>query len=76
MLKITKLAKFTNFFYELNLPFQEYLREVKPRSKNALVQGILDFWVTVDAAKCQRYIRHLRKVILRMIELNGEATGI
>ncbi len=59
------------------LPFQEYLRrEVKARSKNALVQGILDFWATVDAAKCQRYIRHLRKVIPRMIELNGEATGI
>ncbi len=29
--------------------------------------------VTID--KCRRYINHLRKVIPRIIELNGDATG-
>ena len=61
-----------NVWHEL----KEYLRrEIKPRTKQELVQGIQDFWATVDVTKCQRYIRHLRKVIPRVIELNGEATG-
>ena len=55
---------------------KEYLRrEVKPRNKQQLVDGILDFWDTVDTAKCRKYIRHLRKVVPRILELNGAATG-
>ena len=50
-------------------------REVKPKTKDELVQGILSFWRTVDVGKCRRYILHLRKVIPRMIECNGDATG-
>ena len=35
---------------------KEYIRrEVKPRSKGELVEGIKKFWKTVDAAKCTRY---------------------
>ena len=61
-----------NLWHEL----KEYMRrEVKPRTKEQLVQGIQDFWATVDIIKCQKYIRHLRKVIPRVIELNGDATG-
>ena len=61
-----------NLWHEL----KEYLRrEVKPRNKQQLVDGILDFWDTVDTAKCRKYIRHLRKVVPRILELNGEATG-
>ena len=61
-----------NLWHEL----KEFLRrEVKPRTKDELVQGILQFWDTVDVAKCTRYIRHLRKVLPRIIELNGDATG-
>ena len=55
---------------------QEFLRrEVKPKTKDELVQGILSFWSTVSVHKCRQYISHLKKVIPRIIELNGDATG-
>ena len=61
-----------NMWHEL----KEYLRrEVKPRTKEALIGGIEEFWATVTAEKCKKYIRHLRKVIPRAIELKGDATG-
>ena len=43
--------------------------------KDELIQGILRFWGTVDTAKCLKYIGHLRKVIPKVIELEGAATG-
>ena len=61
-----------NLWHEL----KEHLRtKVKPKNKGELVDGIKNFWSTVDAAKCAKYIRHLRKVIPKVIELGGEATG-
>ena len=57
-----------NVWHEL----KEYIRrEVKPRTKQQLVNGIHHFWTTVDA----RYIQHLNKVIPKVIEVNGDATG-
>ena len=50
-------------------------RDVKPTTKNELVEGIQFFGRTVTVNKCIKYIRHLRKVIPRIIELNGEAPG-
>lgn len=48
-----------NLWHEL----KEFLRrEVKPRTKQELLDGIESFWLTVDVEKCQKYIRHLRKV--------------
>ena len=61
-----------NLWHEL----KEYIRrEVKPRTKDELVDGISKFWETVTVEKCNRYINHLKKVIPRVIELNGEPTG-
>ena len=61
-----------NLWHEL----KEYnRREVKPRTKEELVQGILKFWETVDLEKCRKYIKHLRKVIPKVIEKCGDATG-
>ena len=61
-----------NMWHEL----KEYIRrEVKPKTKSELVDGIKSFWATVTVEKCTKYIRHLRKVIPRAIELNGDATG-
>ena len=55
---------------------QEFLRrDVKPESKNELVDGIMRFWGTVTVPKCRKYIQHLQKVIPIIIEVNGEATG-
>ena len=61
-----------NMWHEL----KEYIRrEVKPKTKSELVDGIKSFWATVTVEKCTKYIHHLRKVIPRAIELNGDATG-
>lgn len=61
-----------NLWHEL----KEFIRrEVKPTTKQLLVDGIRQFWTTVDVQKCRKYIRHLRKVIPKVIELDGAATG-
>ena len=61
-----------NLWHEM----KEYLRrEVKPTTKQQLIDGIHSFWRTVDVQKCTKYIRHLRKVLPRVIEVNGAATG-
>ena len=55
---------------------QEFVRrEVKPTNKDELIQGILQFGATVNVSKCRRYIGHLRKVLPKIFELNGDATG-
>ena len=61
-----------NLWHEL----KEYLRrEIKPTTKDALVNGVKSFWETVDVAKCTKYIGHLKKVLPCVIEMNGRATG-
>ena len=56
--------------------WHEYMRrEVKPTHKSELIDGINAFWRTVDVEKCNRYICHLQKVIPKVIELIGDATG-
>ena len=51
---------------------KEYLRrEIKPHSKQELIDGILKFWKTVTIPKCRKYINHLHKVIPKVIELKG-----
>lgn len=61
-----------NLWHEL----EEFLRaRVKPHNQRELIAGIKLFWVTVTAEKCCKYIRHLDKVIPKVIELQGDATG-
>ena len=50
-------------------------REIKPKTKDQLVDGIKVFWETVNIEKCRRYIDHLRKVVPKVIELEGGPTG-
>ena len=50
-------------------------REVKPTTKDELVDGLNNFWRTVDATKCNKYINHFKKVMPKVVELNGSATG-
>jgi len=58
-----------NLWHEL----KEYLqREVKSQTKD---EGAEDFWETVSGEKFRKYIRHLKRVIPRVIELDGAATG-
>ena len=61
-----------NLWHEL----KEYLRRViKPMTKDQLVHGIELFWKTVTVTKCKKYIGHLNKVIPKVIELQGAASG-
>ena len=61
-----------NLWHEL----KEFIRrEIKPKTKEQLIQGIQQFWATVDEVKCRKYIGHLRKVIPKVIDLEGAATG-
>lgn len=39
------------------------------------LDGITQFWMAVDIPKCTRYIRHLRRVLPHVIEVDGAATG-
>ena len=60
-----------NLWHEM----KEFLRrEVKPHTKDELISGIHQFWGTVTVEKCTRYIRHLRKVVPRVITEQGGAT--
>ena len=59
-----------NLWHEL----KEYIqREVMPTTKTQLIQGIVQFWATVDREKCCRYIGHLNKVIPKVIDCSGAA---
>ena len=61
-----------NVWHEL----KEYIRrEVKPSTKAELTGGINEFWRSVDVKKCQKYIGHLRKVLPKVIEVEGGPTG-
>ena len=65
-----------NAIENLRHELKEYIqREVKPKSKEELMSGIEQFWNTVTVNKCKKYIGHLRKVVPKVIEVNGEATG-
>ena len=61
-----------NLWHEL----KEYIRrEIKPSTKVELIAGIEKSWDTVSVEKCNKYINHLRKVLPRIIHLDGAATG-
>ena len=44
---------------------------MKPKTKEALIGGIVQFWNTVDNVKCTKYIRHLKKVVPKLIAVEG-----
>jgi hypothetical protein len=50
-------------------------KKVKPKTKDALIAGLQQFWATVDVAKCCRYINHLKTVIPKVIEVGGGPSG-
>ena len=55
---------------------KEYVTDViKPSSKSELISGIKSFWRTVNIHRCCKYINHLQKVVPRVIECQGAATG-
>ena len=61
-----------NLWHEMKLYIST---EVKPTTKDQLVDGLEAFWKTITVEKCQRYIGHLRKVIPAVIEADGGPSG-
>ncbi len=61
-----------NVWHEL----KDYIRSnVKPHTKQQLIDGIEEFFTRLDTAKCCRYINHMHRVIPKVVELSGDATG-
>ena len=58
-----------------NLWHEHIRREVKPTAKDDLLEGIKNFWGTVNKHKYQKYIGHFKKVIPKVIEYQGDASG-
>ena len=55
---------------------KQYLRsEEKPRTIAELKSGVRRFWGRLTPQVCQRYIRHLKKVIPKVIEEKGGPSG-
>lgn len=53
-----------------------YLRsQYKPRDLESLIDGIKSFWKSMTPKVCQRYIGHLHKVIPKVIQVEGAASG-
>ena len=54
---------------------KQYLTyQIKPRNKQELVDGIKKFWrVKLTRAQCKRYISHINRVLLIIIEKQGVA---
>ena len=53
-----------------------YLRyQYKPRDLQSLIGGILCFWNSLTPKICKRYTRHFHKVILKVIDIEGAASG-
>ena len=61
-----------NIWHEI----KERLRnDYKPRTKDELVAGIQDIWKSITPEKCRKYISHLDKVLPKVIEREGRASG-
>ena len=55
---------------------KQYLRtHYKPRNLEELKAGIERFWISLTPEVCGRYIRHLKKVIPKIVEVQGNPSG-
>ena len=55
---------------------KNYLRTTaKPKNTQELRDGIKAFWKTLTPDVCKHYVGHLRKVISKVIEVQGEPSG-
>ena len=53
-----------------------YLRYChKPTNLETLKTGIVEFWKCMTPGVCSKYISHLHKVMPKVVELNGAASG-
>lgn len=50
-------------------------KNVKPSTKDELIQGIKDFWKNLTPSVCNRYIDHIYKVVPVIVARRGAASG-
>lgn len=56
---------------------KDYLqRQTRPKTKDELVAGIVDFWNRLDDEQCARYIDHIHKAIPRVVLNQGWPSGL
>ena len=56
---------------------QAIRNDYKPRTLDELESAIKHYWATkLTPEVCQRYVRHIHKVLPRIVEVNGAATGM
>ena len=49
-------------------------REIKPKTKQQLVDGIIAYWDTLTTSKCRTFIDHIHKVMPVVVLNSGNAT--
>ena len=55
---------------------KQFLRNsAKPKNLEELKQGIKQFWQTLTPEVCRKYISHLKKVIPKIIQVEGGPSG-
>ena len=55
---------------------KSYLRtHAKPKNTDELRAGIKALWKTLTPSVCKRYIGHLRRVIPKVIQVDGAPCG-
>ena len=55
---------------------KQYLRNTyKPKNLEELMDGIEQFWLSLTPEICTKYIRHLHKVMPKVVEVNGNPSG-
>ncbi|CAG2213127.1 unnamed protein product [Mytilus edulis] len=50
-------------------------RRVKPSNQQELLDGIQEYWNNLSAETCCSYINHLYKVLPKVLDVDGNATG-
>ena len=75
--EISKISKSRTQFLGVSDPsLKYYLRHHhKPTNLDTLKAGIINFWKCMTPEVCTKYISHLHKVIPKVIECNGAASG-
>ena len=72
MCRIYQLMFAFKFMTKFNCYYEMFL--ILEVVYNNHVDGIVQFWDSVSGEKCRKYIRHLQKVIPRVIEFGGAVT--
>ena len=56
---------------------KHYIRKyIKPKNRAELIDGINEYWATVNVQRCNTYIDHLYKVMPDVVRRGGDGTGM